>query len=209
MFIDNKIVTDQGFNDFVDKIFPTYAKAAGVNAAIEAQYPPVMSGTNKKYASERDRLIALTQDSSFQCNVRYLSDAYNGKNWNIQYSATTGLHGVDIVPTFYNLNVDISIFGNQLSLPLVPGFGSFAQAYQSYLVSHARTGNPNTFKKTFNLPPAIPWPKPGNTGDALTNVLDATDLGFIYITDDLTRKSRCGFWEDVAAAVTSLGGTCS
>lgn len=171
-----------------------------------------MSGTNRKYSKERDRLIDLTQDSSFQCNVRYLSDAYNGKNWNIQYSATTGLHGVDILPTFYNLNIDVSIFGTKISLPLVPGFGSFAQAYQSYLVSHARSGNPNTFKKPFdifNFPPTIPWPQPGNTGDALTNVLDATDLGFFYITDDLTRKSRCGFWEDVAAAVTSLGGTCS
>lgn len=166
-----------------------------------------MSGTNRKYSSERDRLIDAIQDSSFQCNVRYLSDAYKGKNWNIRYSATTGLHGVDLVPTFYNLNIDVSIFGTKISLPLAPGFGSFAQAYQSYLVSHARTGNPNTFRKTINLPPAISWPQPGNTGDALTNVLDATDLGFKYITDDLTRKSRCGFWEDVAAAVTSLGGT--
>ena len=171
-----------------------------------------MNGTNRKYSNERERLIDLTQDSSFQCNVRYLSDAYKGKNWNIQYSATTGLHGVDIVPTFYKLNIDVSILGTKISLPLVPGFGSFAQAYKSYLVSHARTGNPNTFKKPFdifNLPPAIPWPQPGNTGDALTNVLDATDLGFSYITDDLTRKSRCGFWENVAAAVTGLGGTCN
>lgn len=168
-----------------------------------------MSGTNRKYSNERDRLIDLTQDSSFQCNVRYLSDAYQGKNWNIQYSATTGLHGADLFPTFYNLNIDVAILANNTSLPLVPGFGSFAQAYQSYLVSHARTGNPNTFKKTLNLPLAIQWPQPGNTGDALTHVLEATDLGFIYITDNLTRKSRCRFWEDVAAAVTSLGGTCS
>lgn len=205
-FVGNTIETDQGFNEFVDSIFPAYSKTAGVNSAIETQYPPVMSGTNRKYSSERDRLIDVTQDSSFQCNVRYLSDAYKGKNWNIRYSATTGLHGVDLVPTFYNLNIDVPILGTEISLPLVPGFGSFAQAYQSYLVSHARTGNPNKFRKTFNLPPAISWPQPGNTGDALTNVLDATDLGFNYITDDLTRKSRCGFWEDVAAAVTSLGG---
>ena len=168
-----------------------------------------MSGVNRKYSSESDRLIDLTQDLEFQCNVRYLSDAYNGTNWNIQYSATTGLHGVDVFPIFYNLNIDLSALRTNLSLPFAPGFGSFAQVYQSYLVSHARTGDPNTFKKSFDLIAAVPWPQPGNTGDALTNVLDATDLGFIYITDNLTRKSRCGFWEDVAAAVTSLGGTCS
>lgn len=43
-------------------------------------------------------------------------------------------------------------------------------------------------------------------GDALTGVLDAGDLGFTLVEDAQTRKSRCGFWRDVAAAVTSLGG---
>lgn len=146
------------------------------------------------------------EDSSIQCSIRYLSDAYKGKNWNLQYSATGGLHAVDVLPTFYNDNLDPNAF--QVQLP--PGFGPFAQAYQSYLVSHARTGNPNTLKKTNGVPPAITWPQPGNTGDALTNVLDATpDLSFTLITDNLTQESRCGFWKDVAAAETSLGGTCS
>lgn len=205
LFIDEKILTDQQFNDFVDKFFPPYSKKAGVNAKIEAKYPPVMSGTNGNYSSERERNIAFQEDSSFQCNIRYLSDAYKGKNWNLQYSATGGLHGVDVLPTFYNDHLS----PNALP-PLPPGFGPFAQTYQSYLVSHARTGDPNTLKKTNGVPAAITWPHPGNTGDALTNVLDATpDLSFTLITDNLTQTSRCGFWKDVAAAETSLGGTCS
>ena len=113
---------------------------------------------------------------------------------------------MDLLPTFYNLNLDLGAFGANLTIPLVPGFGGLAQAYQSYLVSHARTGNPNIYKKTFNIPPAITWRKAGTDGDALTGVLDVTDLGFRSITDQQTRESVCGFWREVAAAVTNLGG---
>ena len=165
-----------------------------------------MSGTVHNYTTERDRLKAVLGDGSFYCNVRYLSDAYDGKNYNLQYSVTPGLHATDLLPTFYNVNLDLAQLSNLTSIPLIPGFGAFAQAYQSYLVSHASTGDPNTFKKTVNVPPAITWPKPGNTGDALTGVLDATDTGFVLETDQETRKSVCSFWVQVAAAVTDLGG---
>ena len=196
--------TDQQFNAFIDASYPPYAKS--VKSAIEAHYPPIMSGTVHNYTTERDRLKATLGDSSFYCNVRYLTDAYNGKNYNLQYSVTPGVHASDLLPTFYNLNLDLNTISNLTSTPLIPGFGAFAQAYQSYLVSHARTGDPNTYKKTINIPPAITWPKPGNTGDALTGVLDATDVGFVLETDQLTRKSVCNFWVQVAAAVTDLGG---
>lgn len=206
LFIPNNVQTDEDFNSYVDVFFPPYAKAAGVNAAIEAHYPPVMSGTAHKYKTERDRAKALLGDSSFYCNVRYLSDAYSGKNYNLQYSVTPGLHATDLLPTFYNLNVDVQTLANDTSIPLIPGFGSFAQAYQSYLVSHARSGDPNKYRKTINVPPAIAWPKPDNTGDALVGVLDATDLGFVLETDQDTTKSVCDFWIQAASAATNLGG---
>ena len=206
LFVPSNVQTDQQFNNLIDVVFPSYAKAAGVNAAIEAHYPPVMTGAVHNYTTERDRVKALLGDSSFYCNVRYLSDAYNGKNYNLQYSVTPGLHATDLLPTFYNLNIDLQTLAGDASIPLIPGFGSFAQAYQSYLVSHARSGDPNKYRKAINLPPAISWPKPGNTGDALTGVLDATDIGFMLETDQDTRKSVCNFWIQVAAAVTNLGG---
>ena len=142
------------------------------------------------------------------CNVRDLSSAYAGKNYNLQYSKALGLHGVDLLPTFYNLNLDLSAFGIDQPYALVPLFGSFSQAYQSYLVSHARSGDPNTFKKTLNIPPAITWPKPGSTGDKFTGVLDAGVFGFSTVTDEQTTRNRCDFWVQVAAAVTNLGGEC-
>ncbi|KAL8967146.1 MAG: hypothetical protein Q9197_005593 [Variospora fuerteventurae] len=205
IFVPSSVQTDPQFTAYIASMFPPYASAGGVNAAIEARYPPVFTGPGpRNYTTERARVKDFINESSFVCNVRYLSDAYAGKNYNLQYSVTPGLHAVDLLPTFYKLNLDLG----DINVPLPPGFGSFAQAYQSYLTSHARTGNPNTFKKTINVPPAITWPKPGSSadGDRFTGVLNAGDLGFSLITDAQTARSRCDFWVQVAAAVTSLGG---
>ena len=208
IFVPLDVKTDAQFSTYVSEVFPPYAQSAGVNAAIEARYPPVMSGSSN-YTTEFDRIKALLADSSFQCNVRYLSDAYNGVNYNLQYSVTPGFHATDLLPTFYDLNVDLTALGDNAPFPLVPGFGSFAQAYQSYLVSHARSGDPNKYAKLLNVPPAIHWPKAGNSSaDMLTNVLNAGNLGFSVVSDKETTESVCGFWREVAAAVTNLGGEC-
>jgi hypothetical protein len=37
-----------------------------------------------------------------------------------------------------------------------------AKAYQSYLVSHVLTGNPNMDSDVLNVPPAIEWPLVGD-----------------------------------------------
>lgn len=131
IFVPLDVETDADFSTFVDESFPAYAKTAGVNAAIEARYPPVMSDTTHTYTTELDRTQALLGDNSFQCNVRYLTDAYAGKTYNLQYSVTPGLHGTDLLPTFYDLNIDLTALDDNTSDPLIPGFGSFAQAYQS------------------------------------------------------------------------------
>ena len=163
-----------------------------------------MNNPGSPYPTERDRIRAFLGDQSFYCNVRFLTDAYNGHNYNLQYSVTPGLHATDLLPTFYNLNVDLNaILGG--SIPLVPGFGGFAQAYQSYLVSHARSGDPNTFKKTVGVPPAVTWPRPDNSGDTLKGVLNAGDLGFSVIQDEKVGKEKCRFWRDIAERVTKAG----
>ena len=207
LFVPLNVNTDAQFTTLLDFSYPASAKAAGVDAAIEARYPPVMSA-NSNYTTERARLKDYIADSGFQCNVRHLTDAYAGRTYNLQYSVFPGLHATDLLPTFYDFNLALPLFGSTVPFPLLPGFGSYAQAYQSYLVSHAQTGDPNTYKKTFNLPPAITWPKPTNdlNADQLADVLDAGNLGFSTIADPETGRARCGFWQDVAAAVTALGG---
>jgi len=206
IFVPPTAKTDSDFNTFIQEGFPAYAQSSGVNAAIEARYPPVMSGSVHNYTTEFDRVKGFLGEASFYCNVRYLTDAYNGKNYNLQYSVTPGFHATDLLPTFYNLNLDLGKLANELNIPLVPGFGPFAQAYQSYLVSHARSGDPNTYKKTFNIPPAITWPKPVSGGEEVTGVLNAGNLGFSVISDTETKESVCNFWREVQAAVTNLGG---
>jgi len=206
LFVPLQINTDSDFNAFLAYAYPAYAVTAGVTAAIEARYPPVMSGSVHNYTTERDRIKAYIGDEGFQCNVRFLTDAYDGKNYNLQYSVFPGLHATDLLPTFYDANLDLAVFGMDIPFPLIPAFGSFAQGYQSYLVSHARTGDPNTYKKTFNIPPAITWPEPDNSGDQISGVLNAGNLGFSTITDGETGKNTCDFWVQVAAAVTNLGG---
>ena len=205
LFVPPSVQTDEMFSMLLDFQYPAYARAGGVTKAIEAHYPPVMA-PNANYSTEHDRLKAYIGEGSFYCNVRQLTDAYKGKTYNLRYGVTPGLHAVDILPTFYNLNLNINIFGTNVPIPLVPGFGGLAQAYQSYLVSHARTGNPNTYKKTINLPPAITWPKPNADGDAVTGVLNVGNLGFSVIRDGQTTEGRCEFWRELAAAVTELGG---
>lgn len=201
-------MTDANFNTLIDESFPAYAKAAGVNAAIEALYSPIMSSTPSNYTSEFARTAAVIADSSFLCHVRYVTNAYAGKTYNLQYNVTPGIHGLDVLPTFYNLNLDLSTLNETATYPypLIPIFSPFAQAYQSYLVSHARSGNPNTYAKVSNVPSAIHWPQPDTSGDELRGVMNAGNTGFSVISDSETRGTICEFWREVAAAVTDLGG---
>lgn len=63
IFVPSNIQTDTDFSTFVEEQFPAYAKAGGVNAAIEARYPAVMSGTVRNYTTKFDRTKALLGDS--------------------------------------------------------------------------------------------------------------------------------------------------
>lgn len=201
LFVDGHIQTDEQFNDFIDSVFPAYTKEAGVNAAIEEFYPPV--STNDTYATVTERTKAFVRDSSFTCWSRFLTDAYDGKSWNMQYSVSPGWHGTDLLPLFYQIYVS---FGGDVAFPLLPGFGSFATAYQSYFTSHARSGDPNTHSAKINLPPAINWPHPTTGGENLGNVLNVGNLGFSLTTDQQLPKSECDFILELAAAVTNVGG---
>ncbi|GME50176.1 putative lipase 2 [Neofusicoccum parvum] len=201
LFVDGHIQTDEQFNEFIDSVFPNYTKEAGINAAIEEFYPPV--STNDTYDTIVERTKAFVRDSSFTCWSRFLTDTYAGKTWNMQYSVTPGWHGTDLLPTFYQIYLS---FGGDVAFPLLPGFGTFATAYQSYLTSHARSGNPNTYSAKINIPPAITWPRPTTGGENVGNVLNVGDLGFSLTTDDQFPKSECDFILELAAAVTNVGG---
>ena len=206
LFVDGHISTDVEFTSFLSELFPNYTSVAGINEVVEARYPGVsVPGSN--YSTETDRIKDFLRDSSFTSNTRFMTEAYAGKTYNMQYSVTPGWHATDLIPLFLNSYVDIDALNDTLAVPILPIIGSFFEAYQSYFTSHARTGDPNSYAKLINIPPAIPWSKVTSTSsEYYTDVLDAGDLGFSYTTDEQNAKSAADFWMQVQAAVTNAGG---
>ncbi|KAI9814164.1 MAG: hypothetical protein M1832_005975 [Thelocarpon impressellum] len=204
LFVDGTIVSDEQFTKYLGVVFPNFTQAAGLNDVIEKTYPP--PGPGKKYRSQQERVKALVRDVSFTCNTRYVATAYSDRAYNMQYSVTPGWHATDLLPTFYNTNVNVEILGQDVAFPLIPIFGGFSAAYQSYLTSHARTGDPNSNRLRFNLPPTIRWPKADVSGEKVKNVLQAGNLGFNLIDDEQTLRQTCDFWLDTQAAAVALGG---
>jgi hypothetical protein len=209
LFVNRSIQTDKDFTDYLNYVWPPYAVEAGIVAEIEAKYPPVNSST-PVFRTEEERLKQYITQSSFVCITHALTTAYKGKTYNVQFSALNGTHGADLLPTWYNPYVTVNVSG--VSVPLwgtliSEGVSGVARGYQSYLVSHARSGNPNTNRELLNDPPTIKWPKIGNVdGEYLTNVLNVTDGGFEIIEDRTHNRTICEFWIDIFTKTTEAGG---
>lgn len=144
-------------------------------------------------------------DYIYLWNICALTEAYTGKNFNLQYSVPPGTHGTDNLAVFNFPGLDLDAIKSFFP-PIIPEFNAFSQSYQSYLVSHARSGDPNTYRKSHGEFKAIRWPRPDFRTDAVRNVLNATKTGFEVITDEQIRKSLCRFWQDIAREITELGG---
>lgn len=208
LFIPNTLKTDQDFNKFLSDLIPPYA-AARLKPQIIARYPPARPNNRGSiYSTEGERAKALFNDVVFLCNIRALTNAYSGKNFNLQYSIAPYFHTADGPANCDFPGFDVSLLNNGfLSVISAADFSAFSRVYQSYQVSLARSGDPNIFRESFGRFPAIRWPRPDNSGDALTGVLNATMRGFEVVTDEETRKSKCQFWQTIFREATDLGGT--
>ncbi|KAF2401130.1 alpha/beta-hydrolase [Trichodelitschia bisporula] len=162
-------------------------------------YPPVKAAIAKKYDVGRfggdqvARIHDMFQFSTFTCSSRFVSEGFKGKTYNVQYSRGGGMHGSDIAADFYVPKTGLAaLFTTDRT------FGDFATNYQSYLISHARSGDPNKFRGNGTIAwPAVTW------GPTLKNVLDAGDKGFALIEDPVTKEGDCEFWKDAFAGMTS------
>lgn len=187
------------------------------------QYPFPKSGTENQNLSVVARLI---RDSSFTCNTRQLFDAYKNKtnvymmNYHflhdlhlLNQNINLAIHASDLLPTFFNQDVDVvGILEKCHSIPrrlakLAAGFVNiFAPAYQSYLKSHAITGDPNTYSRF----PAdsVKWPPattdPSDKHDKVKKVMEPI-LGIppfrIAPEDPINTASICDFWNKIAADI--------
>jgi Carboxylesterase family len=156
--------------------------------AIRKEYPL------SKFPSEKERFRIFYNYGTFVCGTRYIADAYKGKVYNMVFSQGGGTHGADIGTTFYSPNFLMDL--------LRPGFGKLASNYQSYLISHARSGDPNKFRSASGT---IEWPKV-TYGPVYSNVLNVTDNGFTLIKDEGNTEADCGFWRKTLQGLTKAEG---
>ncbi|KAK0641217.1 Alpha/Beta hydrolase protein [Cercophora newfieldiana] len=212
LFVSGAVQTDAEFSTLLDTVFPNYTRIEGVNAKIEAFYPPV-SGKKPVYATQTARVTAFLRESCFTCNVRYLTEALGeSKVWAMQYSVFPGWHGSDLLATFFttSFTADTASFFDDLAVLMVPALAPFVAgisgALQSYFASYITTGNPNTNRAILNLPPSVQWGHPSCASEAMQGVVNVGDWGFGTIGDTQNQKTPCNFWRDFAAAVTALGG---
>jgi len=122
----------------------------------------------------------------------------------LQYSVTPGWHATDLIPTFWSTALADNALGAAITL-LNPLFSVFAHAYQSYLTSFARSGDPNIHRDWLS---SVEWPLVDlSTGEEMAGVLNAGDLGFSVLGGDTqNEKTACDFWVEWEAAATILGG---
>ncbi|KAF2666244.1 alpha/beta-hydrolase [Microthyrium microscopicum] len=71
-----------------------------------------------------------------------------------QYSRMGGQHGVDVLATYIGTKTGLSAAQNADK-----AFPAFAKAYQSYLLSQAKTGDPNMYRLKSGPSPTIPLEK--------------------------------------------------
>jgi hypothetical protein len=195
--IINSHVIDEG-----QMFVPAKVEEKDITAVINHYFgtsPATAAAITKRYAPIPDlkaRIKSLFQFSTFTCHSRFISEGFKGKTYNLQYARGSGFHGSDINTDFYNKDTQ-----SFLSTLMDPTFGTFATTFQTYLLSHARTGDPNKLREKGS----IEWPLV-NWGPVLGNVLNATDKGFELISDQVTKAEDCDLWRDVVAGMTSSLG---
>jgi carboxylesterase type B len=171
------VANETVFQDVIDYYWGSYPPAS---RAIHQKFPLA-----KYNGSQTARLKAFYQFATFTCNTRFIANGF--KTYNLQYSHGTGLHGSDVPADFYNNETNSDD----------PTFGTFARSFQSYLVSHARTGNPNKLRDAG----AINWPLV-EKGRVFGDVLEAGNAGFRLIDDQLNKAEDCDFWLHLARNMT-------
>lgn len=188
MFASSKITTQSSLDDYQRKLLPT---TPALQNAIQQHF--------NKFPTVKERLFNFIA-GTFPCNVRFLSQAYSGRNWVYQFAKGRGAHGSDILPMFYSKHSPLAVLISVLNKDIV----KMADKLQPYLAAYITTGDPNNRA----LGPATVFPMDrvvDSSGEFLAPVLSFQDDNAV-IQDPATRLSQCDFWRDaIAAGTNSLG----
>lgn len=188
------------------------------------QYPFPDHGTEQENLTV---VAAVIQDSTFTCNTRQLFDAYSGKtnvymmNYHFLAKYNLSFHASDLLPTFYNTNLDVAGIlekcqnvSSVLAQTIAAFLKSYAPAYQSYLKSHAISGDPNT--NTIPRANQVRWPlattSSSDNHDKVRQIMEPYYPNppflrppFRISPEDLINTATiCGFWNSIAADIIKI-----
>ena len=126
------------------------------------------------------RSQAKVIESVIDCNCLYLSRAYSNNTYNYRFSVIPGIHGEDLLYTFY----PTTLTGYDLSINIPD---PDAKAWQSYFTSFVMYGTTNTGRSSGT----VTWPICGSEMD----IIEVSLSGFTQTTDDELPADRCTFWQ--------------
>ncbi|KAE9984371.1 hypothetical protein EG328_008857 [Venturia inaequalis] len=173
MFASSKITTQRSLDDFQRKLLPT---TPVLQNAIQQHF--------NKFRTVKDRLFDLIQGTSFACNVRFLSQAYKGRNWVYQYAKGRGTHGSDILPMFYSRNSPLTALVGVLNTDVA----KMAEKLQPYLAAYITTGDPSN--RARGLATVFPMDRVADSNrEFLAPVLSFDDIN-VVIPDPATKFSQ-------------------
>ena len=216
-----------GCDNFLKAFLPGDALAP-IRDNITAHFPV------SNYNDQINRTGNIIQQSLFVCNTRQLFNAYSRiqkpkpvpvymmhyrflEDFNGHHLA---VHGSDLLPTFYESKMDMAdLLCNWDFEQIVNGIikryiDTYSRAYNSYLTSHAISGDPNTFRT--NGAAKVDW-KPATTdvdGEYVQCVLEPYTPTYWELPDNpyfrlspvdmLNTKTICGYWEEIVQEILNI-----
>ncbi|KAK7558512.1 Carboxylesterase family-domain-containing protein [Phyllosticta paracitricarpa] len=190
VFVDASVDSDERWAAYTDFFF---SPVASVAREVAARFAGLRD--------PRDRVERVVEQGRIVCNARLLVDRFVDAGltrvYNMVYYRGEGLHGSDVGPTFATLDPSKDVQGADVG-------------YQSYLISLARAGDPNTYRlASTTAPSTVLWPQADvneTRAEQYERALRVVDEGYVVGADPTDSRMDCGFWSDVAVAVTNEGG---
>ena len=180
LFTDPFVSNETAFRSYLQDFLPTASSQALDYIEFTLYPPPPVNNGSLSYTTEFNRLVSTIGEGVFQCNAVYMDTAYGAMNqaYGYYFSVPPGIHGEDIVYTFYNNDgVDI---GDLLLNTTV------AVALQDWITTFAQSGAPSAPEVT-----GIP------NFQLYGPDSQVEDLGLSSITEimDPQQTNRCQWWQ--------------
>jgi carboxylesterase type B len=170
----------------LNELYPPPGLSLGLFANQFERIDDLISGT---YMSSR-----LNKEWIFNCNVRYITQAYGNDTYNYIYSLVPSIHSSDVIFTFTDLVFDHGGQRHNFNL-------NYVKAWQSYLISFIKHGDPNIERDKQST---IPWGLAGNEMRAINMKM----RGIEWVEDEQMDEERCAFWQRAEyAAPWNTSGT--